>query len=61
MSDEQPRARVEVRLDPATARDLAALERHFRVSPSAVVRMALADMARRLGLSKEPEDTKQVA
>ena len=53
MENEQLRTRVEVRLDPATARDLAALERYYRVSPSAAVRMAVAAMARQLGLSED--------
>jgi hypothetical protein len=53
MENEQLRTRVEVRLDPATARDLAALERHYRVSPSAAVRMAVAELARQLGLNAD--------
>jgi hypothetical protein len=44
---------ISTRLDPATARDLARLERHFRAGTSVVVRMAIAEMARRLGLSDE--------
>ncbi len=40
------RPRIEVRLDPDTATDLAALASYLRISPSAVVRMAIAILAR---------------
>ncbi len=61
MPDTDGERAISVRLDPATARDLEKLERHFRAGTSAVVRIAIAETARRLGLSKEPEDTKRVA
>jgi hypothetical protein len=52
---------ITVRLDSATVRDLEKLERHYRAGTSVVVRLVIAEQARRLGLSKEDEDTKQVA
>jgi hypothetical protein len=45
LADTEIRTRVEVRLDPKTAAELAALEDHYRTSPSAVVRLAIARLA----------------
>jgi hypothetical protein len=48
--------RINVRLDGETARDLRALERYLRNTPSGVVRLAIAELARKYGLSEgEPE------
>jgi predicted transcriptional regulator len=44
------RNRLDLRLDPETARDLAALEENLRQSPSGVVRLAIAELARARGL-----------
>jgi hypothetical protein len=41
----EDRTRVEVRLDPRTARELAELEEHYRTTPSAVIRLAIARLA----------------
>src|SRR5262245_17262631 len=45
--------RINVRLDGETARDLRALERYLRNTPSGVVRLAIAELARKYGLSEE--------
>ena len=49
MADEQ--SRLNARLDAATTRELAALVRYLRSTPSSVVRMAIAELARKYGLS----------
>jgi hypothetical protein len=52
---------ISAKLDATTARDLERLERHYRVGTSAVVRMAIAEMARRLGLDSQEEPGKAAA
>jgi hypothetical protein len=44
--------RVNVRLDVETTRDLRALERYLRNTPSGVVRLAIAELARKYGLAE---------
>ena len=44
--------RINVRLDAETTRDLRALERYLRNTPSGVVRLAIAELARKYGLAE---------
>ncbi len=53
MADTDGERMISARLDPDTARDLARLERHYRTGASTIIRMAIAEMARRLGLSED--------
>jgi predicted transcriptional regulator len=46
---------VSARLDAETARDLEQLERHYRSGTSTVIRVAIAELARQLGLRAESE------
>ena len=45
---------ISAKLDAETARDLEQLERHYRSGTSTVVRVAIAELARQLGLRAEP-------
>jgi hypothetical protein len=47
--------RINVRLDAETTRDLRALERYLRNTPSGVVRLAIAELARKYGLAEGAE------
>jgi hypothetical protein len=53
--------RINVRLDPATVRDLRALERYLRNTPSGIVRLAIAELARKYGLSEDGGEGKAAA
>jgi predicted transcriptional regulator len=52
---------ISAKLDAETVRDLDKLEAHYRSGTSAVVRLAIAELARQLGLSAPAAEGKAAA
>jgi hypothetical protein len=50
-----PRPQIALRLDPRSQRMLQLLEERLNVGPSAVFRIALATLAREMGIDVPPE------